>query len=410
MQSAAVSIASAAGLDDAKTTIWLYRIPSLLGAISIVLLTYWAALALVSRNEAFASGIMMASSILLGVEARLAKTDAVLVACAVVMFGVLARVYTMRRSAPAQLGLVYAFWIAASFAILVKGPIIPLIVILAIAGLWWRERSFEWLWPVVRWRPIALAALIVVPWFAAIIWRSGGDFIAQSLGEDMLAKVSSAQESNAGWPGSYLLAFALTFWPASILAILAIPFVWINRRDETLAFCLAWLVPAWLMFELVPTKLPHYVLPLLPAVAIMTAMALSRGEVFLGLWTGKRFWLGWRRIFGSLLPSIPIGLIAIAIAGTYYFEGLTLVAFLPLLLVGLPFLLISVVLLHFTFWRMPVASMVDRRFSSCRSRPLRRSAFISGFMLGPGTDLLPFASRLDLPKQRTAFPAMSTMS
>ena len=37
---------------NARTTIWLYRIPSLLGAIGAVLLTYWAALAFVSRRAA----------------------------------------------------------------------------------------------------------------------------------------------------------------------------------------------------------------------------------------------------------------------------------------------------------------------------------------------------------------------
>ena len=59
-------------------TIWLYRIPSLIGAIGAVLLTYWTALAFVSRRAALLAGLMMAISILLGVEARLAKTDAVL--------------------------------------------------------------------------------------------------------------------------------------------------------------------------------------------------------------------------------------------------------------------------------------------------------------------------------------------
>src|SRR6201987_1677679 len=38
------------GLAQARTTTWLYRIPSLIGAIAAVLLTYWAALAFVSRR------------------------------------------------------------------------------------------------------------------------------------------------------------------------------------------------------------------------------------------------------------------------------------------------------------------------------------------------------------------------
>ncbi|HEX8416946.1 MAG TPA: hypothetical protein VF641_05015, partial [Methylobacterium sp.] len=55
---------------------------------------------------------------------------------------------------------------------------------------------------------------------------------------------------------------------------LAAPFAWVNRRTDAVAFLLAWIVPAWLLFEAVPTKLPHYVLPLMPAVSILTVMAL----------------------------------------------------------------------------------------------------------------------------------------
>src|SRR5881409_1320235 len=45
LQAAVVRGAEALGVSDARTSIWLYRIPSLLGAVGAVLLTYWAALA-----------------------------------------------------------------------------------------------------------------------------------------------------------------------------------------------------------------------------------------------------------------------------------------------------------------------------------------------------------------------------
>src|SRR5499433_533807 len=48
LQAGVVKTASALGFPHALTTIWLYRIPSLVGAIGAVLLTYWAALAFVS--------------------------------------------------------------------------------------------------------------------------------------------------------------------------------------------------------------------------------------------------------------------------------------------------------------------------------------------------------------------------
>ena len=52
LQSAAVETASALGLPRAQVRIWLYRVPSLIGAIGAVLLTYWTALAFVTRRGA----------------------------------------------------------------------------------------------------------------------------------------------------------------------------------------------------------------------------------------------------------------------------------------------------------------------------------------------------------------------
>src|SRR2546423_6547851 len=78
LQAAAVESASALGLPRAQVRIWLYRVPSLIGAIGAVLLTYWTALPFVTRRGAILAALMMCSSVLLGVEARLAKTDAML--------------------------------------------------------------------------------------------------------------------------------------------------------------------------------------------------------------------------------------------------------------------------------------------------------------------------------------------
>src|ERR1700722_2939247 len=75
LQSAAVKTASALGLPRAQLRIWVYRIPSLIGAIGAVLLTYWTALAFVTRRGAVFAALMMCSCVLLGAEARLAKTD-----------------------------------------------------------------------------------------------------------------------------------------------------------------------------------------------------------------------------------------------------------------------------------------------------------------------------------------------
>ena len=125
LQAAVVKTGEAVGIPGARTTIWLYRIPSLIGAIGAVLLTYWAALAFVTRRAALLAALMMASSILLGVEARLAKTDAMLLLTSVAAMGAMARIYlTTRRAPEIQLGwrMPANLWTALAGGVLLKGP------------------------------------------------------------------------------------------------------------------------------------------------------------------------------------------------------------------------------------------------------------------------------------------------
>ena len=112
----------------------------------------------------------------------------------------------------------------------------------------------------------------------------------------MLSKLA-AQESHGAPPGLYLLLFWVTFWPGAPLAGMAAPAVWRARREPGAQFLLAWLVPSWIVFELVLTKLPHYVLPLYPAIAILTVGALERRVL-------SRSWLRARRApGGSRIPG-----------------------------------------------------------------------------------------------------------
>jgi 4-amino-4-deoxy-L-arabinose transferase-like glycosyltransferase len=282
LQAAAVRAAEALGASDARTMIWLYRLPSLVGAIGAVLLTYWSALAFGTRRTAYLSALMLACSVLLGVEARLAKTDAMLLLTVVAALGALARAYlaSPQTSAGGRNWLVPAiFWTALAGGVLLKGPVILIVVALAAATLVARDRSARWL---VRLRPVAGAAwllLLVLPWFIAILRRTGASFFVESIGTDLLSKMSGVQESHGGPPGYYLATFWVTFWPAAPLAAVAVPRVWQQHREPATQFLLAWVVPAWLLFELVPTKLPHYVLPLYPAVAILIARIMAQGAL-----------------------------------------------------------------------------------------------------------------------------------
>src|SRR5215813_5246298 len=57
LQVGAVKTGQALGIPQALTIIWLYRIPSLIGALAAVLLTYWSALAFVTQRGAVFAGL-----------------------------------------------------------------------------------------------------------------------------------------------------------------------------------------------------------------------------------------------------------------------------------------------------------------------------------------------------------------
>jgi 4-amino-4-deoxy-L-arabinose transferase-like glycosyltransferase len=287
LQVAAVKAGEAVGVPEARTTIWLYRLPSLFGAIGAVLLTYWTALAFVARRAALLAALMMAGSVLLGVEARLAKTDAMLLFTCVAAMGALARIYLINRRTP-ELAVGWQLpailWTAMAGGVLLKGPLILMFVGLTALTLSIADRSGRWLWSLRPLAGFAWLIVLVLPWFVAIVAKSGATFFTDAVGQDMLAKVTGGQESHGAPPGTYFVMFWVTFWPGSVLAGLAAPRIWQARREPGARFLLAWLIPSWLVFEAVITKLPHYVLPLYPAIAILIAGILQGGGLVTQRW------------------------------------------------------------------------------------------------------------------------------
>src|ERR1700676_3594197 len=193
LQAGAVTSARALGMSQALTTIWLYRVPSLVGAIGAVLLTYWTALAFVSRRAAFLAGLMMASSILLGVEARFATTDAMLLATVVAAMGVLARFYLPEQRAQLDTRSTWVlpaiFWTALAVGVLLKGPLILMVVGLAALALVVIDRRADWLKGLKPLIGLLWFAALVLPWFVAIIGRADDAFIAQSVGHALIPKL-----------------------------------------------------------------------------------------------------------------------------------------------------------------------------------------------------------------------------
>jgi 4-amino-4-deoxy-L-arabinose transferase-like glycosyltransferase len=268
MQAAATQIAS---MGD-HTQIWTYRLPSLLGAILAVWLTFWCARAFAPAEVAFLAGGLLGGTLLLSAEATIATTDAVLTACVLGMQGMLARAYMDVKGGgqPLGTGQALAGWVALGLGILVKGPavlVVPAVSIIVLS-LW--DRDVRWLRATRPLIGIPVVLLIAAPWFVAIGIKSHWNFFQQSLGQDFATKLQGGQESHGAPPGSFLAAASITFWPATLFLLPALAAAIRAHKEPAARFLLIW-ASAWAVFELIPTKLPHYVLPVYPALAIMAA-------------------------------------------------------------------------------------------------------------------------------------------
>ncbi len=270
MQAASVKAFS----DPDARTIWAHRLPSVLGAIMAVLATYWGALAILSRREAFIAGAILATSALFVFEAHIAKTDAML--CGFSALALAAMLHLKRAEHPWAAVL---FWIAIGGGIMIKGPITPALIILTLIGLAVWERQSGWMRRLLSWPGIIIALLMVLPWSFAIWTATDGAFFKDAIGGDLAPKLAGGQEKHGAPPGYYLGTLPILFWPGSLLLIAGLWFGVKQSRlnsnlSEGLKLLLCWVIPFWVILELVPTKLPNYLLPTYPALAILCAAAI----------------------------------------------------------------------------------------------------------------------------------------
>src|SRR5690606_8583178 len=131
--------------------------------------------------------------------------------------------------------------------VLVKGPITPAVAAGTVAALALAGGSAAWIRRLAPLPGLAWALALVAPWAVAILIVSEGAFLAQSVGEDFLAKVAQGVESHGAPPGTYAFAFLLAGWPLTPFLLLALPWLASSPGRPAVTFCLAWALPFWLV-------------------------------------------------------------------------------------------------------------------------------------------------------------------
>jgi hypothetical protein len=152
---------------------------------------------------------------------------------------------------------------------------------------------------------------IVLPWIWAIQQATDGAFLRDALGGDFAAKITSGKEGHGTLPGYYTLLLVFTIFPASFFLLPGIFKSWQMRQNQQagsdIRLLIAWIVPFFVVLEMVPTKLVHYPLLVYPAIALICGLGLQYLSEF--RWT--------KYISVGLAMLMPV----LIIAGFFYLQS-----------------------------------------------------------------------------------------
>jgi 4-amino-4-deoxy-L-arabinose transferase-like glycosyltransferase len=278
------------------------------GAVTC-LATWWLGRRMFGPLAGRLGALVLATAPIMIVESKFATTDATLA-----LFVTLAQVCLWRLNQGPSRAAAFGFWAAMALATLTKGPVGPALV--AASGLisWW-FRGATACWRRLHWRwGLALFFGLTLPWFVAIGITSRGDFFRFAVGVQMIQRVTSKLEEHGGFPGFYAVTTLGTFFPWSALVPAALVAAWSRRRTSpNLGFLLGWVIGPLLVLEPSKTKLIHYFLPAIPALALLVGWlidAVGRDVMTLRRWACGRLALG-------MLGGMGIAAAAALVAGSF---------------------------------------------------------------------------------------------
>lgn len=342
------------------------RLPSAVLSLGTILMTYEIGRLLFRPQVGLWGALVLATSLMFGVAARACTPDATLIFCTTLGLLVFALgvatlpnpgEITPRSLSSYQLPLAIqiAFYAALGLAVLAKGPagvVLPTAVAVMFWIVWpataarssesrpatWRAR-FSGIWQavwsaanpretfraIVAMRPftaLLVVGLIALPWYIAVWRATDGAWVLGFLGKHNVARFTSSLEGHSGPIFYYVVTIFISMLPWSLLLPLAIhrsarqvgqsPFE--GRGD---CFLLVWVATYVAFFSLAQTKLPSYVLPCYPALALLVGRVVAD-------WVANPATLSRRSMEGVLWLTVVSGvvfMIAVPIVAPIFLPG-----------------------------------------------------------------------------------------
>ncbi len=195
---------------------------------------------------------------------------------------------------------------AIGLGALAKGPVIAVYVlpVILLAPLWMRPRPASWAWYAAgALLAVAAGVFIGIAWALPAAEVGGYSYGRAILWGQTAGRIAEAFAHERPWwwylPVLPALLFPWIVWPAAWRALPAM----LRNVDGGVRLALVWLLASFMVLSLISGKQPHYLLPLLPAAALLLAVGLERGS--LGRWN-------------SALPGLAVVGLGVALAGFSY--------------------------------------------------------------------------------------------
>ncbi len=263
-----------AGVSD-----WAARLPSAVDAALLTAAIYFFLRRFRPGSE-FDGGLIAASCVGVVGFAHAAATDMPLTAC----FAIALLAWYAWYESGERIYLA-AFYLFLALGTLAKGPVAPALAAVIIFVFIALKRDWRGIWRSL-WAPgLALYLAVALPWYVAVQLHNP-DFFRIFILEHNFARFSTGVYHHPQPFWFFLPVFLLAMMPWTLVLILAVAqrirLFWVERResfprafstteDSWVLFLLIWMIVPIVFFSASQSKLPGYILPAVPAAALLVA-------------------------------------------------------------------------------------------------------------------------------------------
>ena len=264
------------------------RLPSALALSGASFMTFLIGRRIFDATTGWWAMIILPTTVLGAYLGSAAMLDALLVFCiCLTLWAYVEMTWRPETTWPMML----VFGIGMYLALLTKGPVGPAVIVTTVAASWLLLPSSQ---RVPFRHGVALVAATLTAFALFLMWvvpanmSTDGDLLEQGLGVHIIGRALVAMEGHGGtgfWGyvsnlPYYVPVLLLGFLPWTLHMPATFQALWSGLIGDrrTRVFLWSWIVPTLLMFTIAATKLPHYIFPMFPAMAIATAATLVRAS------------------------------------------------------------------------------------------------------------------------------------